>query len=548
MSAQSNAPRKNVLEIVNDDLRLLERDPFDGLDIVSIEAPSVPSHVFPIYAPEPREAIAAATNEDRRRLRVRASVLVPGGCGGRDDDFSHRVRLEIDVDARTYPSNSIFPRLWVRSDLAGTNGDGSLSESFYEAAKASPERKRSPIETVLWHFIHNFLREATGDESGDPQLRFKVGDDVLANIGQWAPGKVVALWDQGYPYRISLADSDMEVHAPFDSDEAVRSLITREVNAKQEEGTKIWTWPEDARVPRHAWLHNVRQWNKARTFASNHPFFRPGFSLDWWEKWLHSDVLSWLRDGRSERPYFIEELSPGIFSLSLFTAEFCSELSAEVKRCETSGEEKGIDMSRPNSMNKGGATMSELGYAPLMDSLQDCVFQHLASALFPVVGSELTRHHSFVVQYSRAEDRRGLDMHTDDSDITFNVCLGREFEGSSLQFCGMLGSPRHRRESLRYHHEVGRCVVHLGMHRHGADAIESGERINLISWNRNKSWRRSSGYLHPLHQIYYEREAGPSRPGVSQLDARCRLGGAPGGEARWRQSLDALVPSGICAP
>eukprot|EP00854_Cymbomonas_tetramitiformis_P003011 gene3011-biopygen2950 len=32
----------------------------------------------------------------------------------------------------------------------------------------------------------------------------------------------------------------------------------------------------------------------------------------------------------------------------------------------------------------------------------------------------------------------GLDMHTDDSDVTYNVCLGKEFEGAGLTFCGAL--------------------------------------------------------------------------------------------------------------
>ena len=31
-------------------------------------------------------------------------------------------------------------------------------------------------------------------------------------------------------------------------------------------------------------------------------------------------------------------------------------------------------------------------------------------------------------------------MHTDDSDVTFNVCLGRDFEAAGLTFCGMLGT------------------------------------------------------------------------------------------------------------
>jgi hypothetical protein len=35
-------------------------------------------------------------------------------------------------------------------------------------------------------------------------------------------------------------------------------------------------------------------------------------------------------------------------------------------------------------------------------------------------------------------------MHTDDSDVTFNICLGREFTASGLTFCGGIGTPAHR--------------------------------------------------------------------------------------------------------
>ncbi|MEC8262735.1 MAG: hypothetical protein VX017_05415, partial [Pseudomonadota bacterium] len=38
----------------------------------------------------------------------------------------------------------------------------------------------------------------------------------------------------------------------------------------------------------------------------------------------------------------------------------------------------------------------------------------------------------------------GLDMHTDNSDVTFNVCLGRDFDGAGLAFCGNMGSANHR--------------------------------------------------------------------------------------------------------
>ena len=129
-----------------------------------------------------------------------------------------------------------------------------------------------------------------------------------------------------------------------------------------------------------------------------------------------------------------------------------------------------------------------------MDALQARVLSPVAEALFPAQGGGcLDGHHSFIVQYSEGADL-GLDMHTDDSDVTFNVCLGKEFSGAGLQFCGVLGGPSHRKRSLVYHHAKGRCVVHLGAHRHGADDLESGERLNLIIWNHSSLYRSSRAY------------------------------------------------------
>jgi len=57
----------------------------------------------------------------------------------------------------------------------------------------------------------------------DGPLRFMVGDEVEANVGTWTRGKVVALWDDGNPYRIELMDADnTNVWGPVDEDGFVR--------------------------------------------------------------------------------------------------------------------------------------------------------------------------------------------------------------------------------------------------------------------------------------------------------------------------------------
>lgn len=46
-------------------------------------------------------------------------------------------------------------------------------------------------------------------------------------------------------------------------------------------------------------------------------------------------------------------------------------------------------------------------------------------------------------------------MHHDSSEVTLNVCLGREFTGANLSFCGRFGDADHRRRKLVYEHVKG---------------------------------------------------------------------------------------------
>merc|ERR1712157_240657 len=97
------------------------------------------------------------------------------------------------------------------------------------------------------------------------------------------------------------------------------------------------------------------------------------------------------------------------------------------------------------------------------------------------------------MRYKAGEDT-GLDMHRDNSDVSFTVCLGREFQGGGLNFCGLLGKPNHRKLQHRIHHKVGRCITHLGYHRHGVEPTTSGERISLVMWAQSAVLRGSRAY------------------------------------------------------
>lgn len=208
-------------------------------------------------------------------------------------------------------------------------------------------------------------------------------------------------------------------------------------------------------------------------------------------KWIHNDlsnILNKLKNGK--RPIQIIELieeAPEVYSFNCMTPVFCKYLLNTVSDIEKSGKK----IRRPNSMNNYGVVLNEVGLRAIMDEIQKLIVQPLSKIIFPGIGDTLNDHHSFTVRYKAGEDK-SLDMHTDDSHVTFNLCLGENFTGSTLHFCGNLNSQDHRKHSHTYIHEVGRAVMHLGNRRHGADNIESGVRTNLVMWSYNPHYKKSS--------------------------------------------------------
>ena len=367
----------------------------------------------------------------------------------------HTIRMELDVDLGTYPQ--VWPRLWIRSASAtpaSLTDDGSFhphfAEHFFEAMDSHSHRERNPVETILWFFVHRYL----------------------AFPNQW-----------------------------------------------QDQDSK---WPSHLTIPSQFHHHILDEWKIADELmkgsgdpdlAKSHEEFG---SL---EEWLDPKVTEWLKkkqqtpnksttdDNKPNQPSFVEEISPGIYMFPLFSQTFCQRLTTAFLKEKDYAAQHNIPVRRPNNMNQSGAILKALGMESLMDVLQDRVLEPIAQDLFPVTGAEFTQHHSFLVHYDTKAGHKDhhLDMHTDDSDVTFNCCLGLDFTGAKLQFCGIMGDPDHRHSKLEYAHKPGWVVCHLGRQRHGADDITSGTRISLINWNHNKVWRRSAESM----AQEYKAESGP---------------------------------------
>ena len=99
--------------------------------------------------------------------------------------------------------------------------DGNISDMKWKV----PESERENIFVFIGKNLdHQWLRDCFEACIVSDQLRFKVGDKVQANIGEYTNGTIKKLWDDGNAYRIELDDADKtNVYAPIDVDTYVKA-------------------------------------------------------------------------------------------------------------------------------------------------------------------------------------------------------------------------------------------------------------------------------------------------------------------------------------
>ncbi|KAF7819928.1 putative PKHD-type hydroxylase [Senna tora] len=201
----------------------------------------------------------------------------------------------------------------------------------------------------------------------------------------------------------------------------------------------------------------------------------------------------------------MSEPSPGIFTFEMLQPRFCELLLSEIENFEKWVNETKFRIMRPNTMNKYGAVLDDFGLEMMLDKLMEGFIRPISKVFFAEVGgSTLDTHHGFVVEYGKDRDVDS-GFHVDDSEVTLNVCLGKEFSGGELFFRGTrcdkhvnTGSQSEslqlKQEIFDYSHVPGRAVLHRGRHRHGARATTSGHRANLLLWCRSSVFREMKRY------------------------------------------------------
>ena len=135
-----------------------------------------------------------------------------------------------------------------------------------------------------------------------------------------------------------------------------------------------------------------------------------------------------------------------------------------------------------------------------LDSFSSDVFQKvvipLSKQVFDKHTSDLDFQHSYFVGYAPNECptrnliRNALIPHSDDSEITLNVCLSDGYTGGELNFHGAVSKDEFPtgvapKVEYTYKHRLGRCVLHLGKQIHSVSSVTQGERHVLIMWCRS---------------------------------------------------------------
>ena len=189
------------------------------------------------------------------------------------------------------------------------------------------------------------------------------------------------------------------------------------------------------------------------------------------------------------------EPHPQVYVFDMLRPEFCTALLEEAAAFEAWCVQNEVHQLRPNTMNNYGVVLDSIGFGPFLQELMTRYVHPFASRLYADAGGDsLDNHHGFIVEYEVGKDT-SLDFHVDASDVTLNVCLGREFTGGALIFRGIRCAvcqqtePRPP-EEFEISHVPGRAILHRGKHRHGANPILGGQRSNLILWCNSSRFDR----------------------------------------------------------
>ena len=221
------------------------------------------------------------------------------------------------------------------------------------------------------------------------------------------------------------------------------------------------------------------------------------FQSKWYRKGPPSveDVLS----GRSEvdlDPHLLEgwmdqELFD-VYSMPLLSRDFCVKLLRSVQAVATLGE---TEQFHDLHVGKRPIDLDTIDLSWINNLLFHLVIRPISRHLYKDTETidDLDWRQGYVAGYSanptaqHATPRQRLVSHTDDSEVTMNVCIGEDFEGGALQFRGLRGTTDGVELMGHFQPIPGTALIHAGRHFHEVTEVTKGNRYTYIIWAR--SWK-----------------------------------------------------------
>jgi len=179
-----------------------------------------------------------------------------------------------------------------------------------------------------------------------------------------------------------------------------------------------------------------------------------------------------------------------VYSFHLLSKDFCQDVREYVIALAALGQDKEYEDlyvgRRPLDLD----TM-RLGW--VNDLLFHLFMRPISRHLFQSTETldDLDWRQGYVAGYSahpaEGKPRNTLVTHTDDSEVTLNICIGEDFEGGALEFRGLRGGDHQGELVGTYEPQLGKAVIHAGRQFHDVTQVTSGDRFALILWAR--SWQ-----------------------------------------------------------
>ncbi|KAG7594505.1 Prolyl 4-hydroxylase alpha subunit [Arabidopsis thaliana x Arabidopsis arenosa] len=236
----------------------------------------------------------------------------------------------------------------------------------------------------------------------------------------------------------------------------------------------------------------------------------------------------------------ISEPFPGVFVFQIFQPDFFQKLIVEVENIKKWAHEKKFQIRRPYHTSRYGVVLDDFGLDIMLKQLMENFIFPVCKVFFPeVCGTMFDSHHGFIVENGADRDAP-LDHHIDDSEITLNVCVRRQYEGGEISFIGTR-CVKHMRTNIKpeevfhYCHTLGQAILHRGRHRHGPrTTTNSCSRGNMILCCRNSLFREMETYEKEFPewcgQCAHEKKEKESQSLAAKRKGMIRIEG--GGKAR----------------